>query len=126
MPYLDKEKQKQAQQASYLRKKEQYYNNNRDARLKLREWFTTIMDNYSCVSCGESANECLDLHHVDPSVKTEEVSKLLSDKRSKVRIVAEIEKCAVLCSNCHRKHHAGTLSLVITADHVVKLPEYLR
>lgn len=126
MPYLDTEKQKAAKHASYLRNKEKVFNNNRIARLKLRDWFKLIMNQYSCIACGEDARECLDLHHIDPTLKHDDVSKLLAEKRSKSRIVAEIEKCTVLCSNCHRKHHAGTLHLEITNYHLVTVPERFR
>jgi hypothetical protein len=58
-----------------------------------------------CVICGEDHPSALDLHHRDPSVKDAAVSEMVYG--SKDRIMKEIDKCVVLCSNCHRKHHAG-------------------
>jgi predicted HNH restriction endonuclease len=55
-------------------------------------------------SCGESRSACLDFHHRDPSTKVASISKLLVLGRLK-DLWEEIEKCDVLCANCHRKSH---------------------
>lgn len=56
-----------------------------------------------CVRCGESDIACLDFHHRDAAVKEGHVS--LMRRFSLKRLLAEIDKCDVLCANCHRKHH---------------------
>ncbi len=48
----------------------------------------------------------LEFHHIDPEKKDDRVSKLIRLKISK-DIVDEINKCALLCSNCHKMVHAG-------------------
>lgn len=53
-----------------------------------------------CVVCGESRTEVLDLHHLDPSIKENNVSRL-----SRKNMIIESKKCVVLCSNCHRMEH---------------------
>ena len=58
-----------------------------------------------CTQCGESTPVCLDFHHVGD--KDMEVSKMWGMNDERVR--KEIEKCILLCSNCHRKVHAGIL-----------------
>lgn len=58
-----------------------------------------------CADCGERHPACLDLHHLDPSTKTDAVVRLVDRNRSFDVIAAEIAKCIVLCSNCHRKRH---------------------
>lgn len=62
-----------------------------------------------CKLCSEKESVCLEFHHLDSTQKDFEVSA--SRTRSWVKIQAEIEKCVVLCSNCHRKVHAGILQL---------------
>ena len=62
-----------------------------------------------CVLCGEDEYFALDFHHLDPSTKDIEIVKLR--KSSFERLKKEVEKCAVLCANCHRKVHAGILTL---------------
>ena len=66
---------------------------------------------YGCMNpgCGwgrEFFPEQLDYHHIEPK---EHCVSQMSSKPTKV--VAEINKCIVLCSNCHRLHHAGNLPL---------------
>ena len=57
-----------------------------------------------CIGCGEKDPSCLDFHHGDG--KTDKLGDISKMRRfGKVRLLAEIEKCDVLCSNCHRKHH---------------------
>jgi hypothetical protein len=69
-----------------------------------KEW----RNNQSCLVCGEHSPECLDLHHIDPSQKEGTISELFS-RWSWTRIQEEINKCIVVCSNCHRKIHSGTI-----------------
>ena len=75
---------------------------------KLRDRFHQWKSTQSCVACGESSVECLDLHHVDPKTKDSDVSYLLAFN-SWNRIIEEIKKCVVVCSNCHRKIHSGRI-----------------
>lgn len=60
----------------------------------------------SCSLCSENEFFCLDFHHLHD--KDAAISLIIRDW-SWNRIVEEIQKCVVLCSNCHRKVHAGLL-----------------
>lgn len=62
-----------------------------------------------CRVCSEKEPVALDLHHTDPNVKEDNPSNLIGGSLDKLK--AEIRKCIVLCSNCHRKYHAGLLEL---------------
>ena len=57
-----------------------------------------------CTKCGFDHHAALDFHHEDPTEKEYNVNRLVSDGRFK-KAYAEIEKCIVLCANCHRIHH---------------------
>jgi len=72
----------------------------RQGRLKYEE----LKAGKQCLSCNESHPACLDFHHKDGTVKSDRISKMLG-RYSWKRILKEIEKCDVLCSNCHRKFH---------------------
>ena len=93
----------------YLR---QWYLNNKDKtkernyrwRGKVRFNFQEFKSTLYCAHCGENEPECLDFHHLDPSQKDRSVSKGMSSW-SYDRVMAEIQKCIVLCANCHRKEH---------------------
>lgn len=58
-----------------------------------------------CQKCGEVRSWCLDFHHKDPSIKDDKVSKLTSNRSNLQSILNEIDKCVVLCANCHRDFH---------------------
>lgn len=105
MGYKDREVQLEAQRKHYKDNKEDYRNRSRSRRKERKEWFRKLMVDKFCIKCGESDIACLDFHHIDPKTKDDTVSRLLAYLRSKERILKEIEKCEVLCANCHRKFH---------------------
>ena len=58
----------------------------------------------TCVRCGFSDPRALQFHHRDPSQKE---FKLSADVcKSKERMIAEAQKCDLLCANCHQIEHA--------------------
>ncbi|WP_343773037.1 homing endonuclease associated repeat-containing protein [Natronoarchaeum mannanilyticum] len=61
--------------------------------------------NCECERCGEETPACLDFHHPDHVEKEMEVGKMVTYGYSRERLLDEIEKCVVLCANCHRKEH---------------------
>lgn len=62
-----------------------------------------------CCKCNERELVCLDLHHVDPTHKDFGVAN--SRNMSLGRIQAELDKCVVVCKNCHAKIHEGLIDL---------------
>jgi len=54
-----------------------------------------------CTRCEERDPACLDFHHIDPATKLFRISEPLCGREEVVR--AEVAKCVLLCSNCHRK-----------------------
>ena len=64
-----------------------------------------------CQSCGY--NKCysaLEFHHRDPSTKEFDWFRLKN--RAWSTIVAELNKCDLLCSNCHREKHSDDQLMV--------------
>lgn len=45
-----------------------------------------------------------DFHHVDPSQKDDIMASIMERKWEVIEI--ELNKCILLCSNCHRREHA--------------------
>lgn len=66
-----------------------------------RTWATELKASKGCATCPEKDTRCLDFHHVDPKNKSFTISNHLHYARSALE--AEINKCVVVCSNCHRK-----------------------
>lgn len=60
---------------------------------------------HGCRYCEEHDPVALDFHHSDQN-KEDHVSKLAWNG-SLERVMKEIDKCVVVCSNDHRKLHAG-------------------
>lgn len=59
----------------------------------------------ACARCGGSFPPSVyDFHHRDPSKKENDPSTLV-DIASVETIAAEVEKCELLCANCHRIEH---------------------
>ena len=77
-------------------------------RRKIREMAADYKGS-KCMFCGyERYIGALDFHH------TEDKSFGISDKgytRSWDRVKKELDKCILLCANCHRELHAGLLQL---------------
>jgi len=76
-------------------------------RAQTRSWFQRIKAGKHCTACGEDDSRCLDFHHRDPEEKEFKLADAVRQGWGRAKILAEIAKCDVLCSNCHRKHHAA-------------------
>jgi transposase len=64
-----------------------------------------------CSLCGyDRCTAALHFHHVDPSTKRFHLS-MQGVTRSLARARAEMEKCVLLCANCHAEVEAGITSL---------------
>tara|TARA_B110000211_G_scaffold187926_1_gene213579 strand:+ start:44 stop:502 length:459 start_codon:yes stop_codon:yes gene_type:complete len=76
----------------------------------LRDERNLMLFNYkgaACQDCGISdptRMEIYDYHHVDPSTKQFQISHIIRGDLDKLMI--EVDKCVLLCSNCHRSEHA--------------------
>lgn len=52
---------------------------------------------------------CLQFHHTDPTEKEIEIGNLGSMGWGLARMQKEIDKCVIVCANCHFKIHAGII-----------------
>jgi hypothetical protein len=57
-----------------------------------------------CANCGEADPVCLDFDHLRDKVREVTVLAAFGGLRD---LLAEIDKCRVLCANCHRRHTAA-------------------
>lgn len=62
--------------------------------------------NLFCSKCGyDKCFAALDFHHVDSESKDFNIAKVLHGTPAKAKLISELEKCIILCANCHREHH---------------------
>ncbi len=65
----------------------------------------------SCQNCGyQKCERALGFHHLDPTQKDFGIS-FKGFSRSWEKVKAELDKCILVCSNCHMEIHAGILQL---------------
>lgn len=63
----------------------------------------------SCQLCGYSKTlAALDFHHKDPTQKDFGIAAR-GATRSFEKIKIELDKCLLVCANCHREIHAGDI-----------------
>jgi hypothetical protein len=91
-----------------------YYHENRDRQLKLaidrtqkarriKKKFLIQAKDRPCEDCGNKyPHYAMDFDHRKNSDKVVEVANLVSKNWSLNKIKNEVEKCDVVCSNCHR------------------------
>ena len=113
MPYADPEKKRQYMkeynQKWYLENREsknlvgKAVNNKRNLRLEKKQWLLSRLGG-CCEKCGTEDEEILDIHHTDPAYK-ESRDKQTTDY-SWNALLNKAHTLQLLCSNCHRKHHA--------------------
>ena len=80
---------------------------NKRKALKAREFKQECL-NYlgtnCCSKCGYNNNiVALDFHHLDPTEKEAGLASMGRALNNKVK--KELDKCIVLCANCHREEH---------------------
>ena len=88
----------------YRLNKQYYADRNTRRRNEWSKWWNEYKSTLSCVKCNESHVACLDFHHEDPAVKDGNLATI-ARSWGKERILKEVAKCIVICSNCHRKLH---------------------
>jgi hypothetical protein len=103
----------------YLANKAQYVANAAESKRRLRlartQWLLEYFESHPCIDCGETDPVVLEFDHLRD--KAFDVGQALP-YRNWSSILAEIEKCEVVCANCHRRRTArrnGTVRATMTA-----------
>ncbi len=74
-------------------------------RKERKDWFLEYKKTLACEKCSIQDHRVLDFHHKDPLDKKDALANLSSHGKSKKTIMDEVNKCHVLCANCHRIVH---------------------
>lgn len=92
----------------------QYIEDKVENREQYNAWYQDIKANCVCSNCGFNNPAALQFHHLDQSTKISEISTMIKNRKNKQIVLDEMNKCIVLCANCHsietvkqRKNNAG-------------------
>ena len=109
MPIKDKERRKEKnreyQKKYYEKNKEYYIVKSAERKKRIKNDFDEYKSTLKCSKCGENHVACLDFHHLNPEEKEFSFYNLKKYAWGKEKIERELNKCIVLCANCHRKLH---------------------
>jgi len=98
--YRLKHKDKIRKQQSY-----NYHNKYKHEIAKIRKYIDSFKE-AGCLHCGYNKHPCaIDFHHRDPKTKVYLLSQISMHTKDIDIIKREIDKCDVLCANCHRILH---------------------
>lgn len=89
---------------SYEKNKKTTYERNKRNRIKAEKWFYEYKSKLKCNRCPQNHPATLEFHHINPKNKKMSVANMVGDYTIE-RIIEEINKCEILCSNCHKIHH---------------------
>lgn len=103
-PYCN-ECKKLYQRRYYERNKVIFRDQAEFSRRRNKQFVTELKNGLVCCVCGETHPACLQFHHRDPSEKVANISDAINQGWSIERIKSEIEKCDIVCANCHGKIH---------------------
>lgn len=112
----NKEYQKIASRKHYLANKEAIKARTAKNRQKLYDYVRELKEKTPCKDCGINYSYyVMDFDHL-PEYKKEGVINDFILRSSKTKLLEEIAKCDLVCSNCHRertqKRHATLAQLV--------------
>ena len=112
-PFRNKEKQIRNKVCKVCQRdyKNAYYSNNKEShkvrnnktRSKLRDILEEVKSK-GCFMCPEKFKPCLEFHHLNGEDKLNSVGHLVTYGSQRL-LLEEIDKCVLLCANCHRKVH---------------------
>ena len=64
-----------------------------------------------CCLCGyDKYVSALEFHHIDDSEKEFNIGSRINSCEFSDKMLEEIRKCVLLCSNCHRAYHANEIT----------------
>lgn len=100
-------------QRHYYRNKTEYIEKNKERRDQLRRKVSKYKSRRGCSRCSEDHISCLDFHHESADEKEENISRMVEKTYSWESILKEIQKCELICANCHRKIHANSFDFIV-------------
>ena len=102
MPYKDPEKRKEALRRWYGRHRDEQITRVKQQSGKIRTEVREYKESKPCADCGQCyPYYVMDFDHVRGEKKAN-IADILNRSCSRAALKAEIDKCDLVCSNCHR------------------------
>jgi hypothetical protein len=105
MAYASVDDRRAACKRHYNENKNAYLAKNQRRKVEMRAIVAAYKAGKHCKNCPEDNPRCLDFHHMDPKTKETCIALVAHRGWGLKRVMAEIAKCVLICSNCHRKEH---------------------
>jgi hypothetical protein len=96
--------------------------NNQKVRTANRNKLHEYLSAQQCSGCGIRDLATLEFDHRDPALKLSDVSNMVQKGLSWATILSEIDKCDVVCANCHRRRTARQFDWHKVARRALVLP----
>lgn len=89
---------------NFYKAQDKWKETHKKTALLKKENIISIKENSDgCCKCKEKRHYLLDFHHLDPNTKLFQIGQ--GESKGWNKILEEIKKCILLCSNCHREFH---------------------
>lgn len=86
-------------------------------KLRTREFVKSTKLSKGCVICGYNKSaRALHFHHMNPENKNFDICWAAREKMAKYKIQNEIDKCVVLCANCHAEVEDGITIIPVSSS----------
>ncbi len=105
MPYKDRDRRLTYHKHWYEQHKKEVMQRSKKKEKEIKAWYREYKTQLRCIICGENHPACLQFHHRNKAEKSFTIGELAMRPTSKKRLLDEIQKCDVLCVNCHAKLH---------------------
>lgn len=101
VPYKSRCLLRVAQRTYYSKNKEEIVRRSKNARIALRDEVNKLKEARGCADCKQPyPYYVLQFDHLDGSTKIGGIRAMIRTA-SRTKVLAEIEKCEVVCANCH-------------------------
>jgi hypothetical protein len=103
MPYSDPAKAAEAKRRHYEANKNAWKARGKVARAATRQWVREFKQDKPCADCGMIyPHYVMDFDHRPGSGKVLDISTVQNYWTNRAAIQAELDKCYLVCANCHR------------------------
>lgn len=101
-----KDYRKEYYEKNKIEAKKYSFESTKEIRKRNAQFVWNYLKENPCIECGENDPVVLEFDHRDKEDKILEISQMVLNGNSLKKIKDEIDKCDVLCANCHRRKTA--------------------